>query len=222
MDVSGKSGFPGAWGSTATGPRSDHSKEGFSAWPLKRWNVVMPIPGFTRTSSISTGRTTTVSFWAYPGIVAAKTSRTSQVACRGIVLLRMRLLTGCDVEQSSCILVVNLMQNSLGQIDARYFPASLRRYRRRRVIEVLIIRLKKSEVDFVQAIVEYLLREFISIGRSICSKNDPVLVLVKDLARCPWLPAQFIQTSRDVYVHVGEAIEVLGNVLEVFGEVTDM
>jgi len=57
---------------------------------------------------------------------------------------------------------------------------------------------------------------------SICSKNNAVLVLVKELACCPWLPAQLIQTGGDVYVHVGEAIEVLGNVLEVFGEVTDM
>src|SRR5271154_3597404 len=40
----------------------------------------MPIPGFTNTSSISTGRTTTVSFWAYPGTVAARTSKTHQVA----------------------------------------------------------------------------------------------------------------------------------------------
>src|ERR1700679_3551687 len=90
MDVSGKSGFPDAWGSTATGPRSDHSKGGFTPWRLKRRNVVMPIPGFTRTSSISTGRTTTVSFWAYPDIAAAKASRTHQVACRVIDPLRLR------------------------------------------------------------------------------------------------------------------------------------
>ena len=58
--------------------------------------------------------------------------------------------------------------------------------------------------------------------RSICSKNNAVLVLVKELACCPRLPAQLIQTGGNVYVHVGETIEVLGNVVEVFGEVTDM
>ena len=56
----------------------------------------------------------------------------------------------------------------------------------------------------------------------ICSKNNAVLVLVEELACCSWLPPQLIQTGGSVYVHVGEAIEVLGNVVEVFGEVTDM
>ena len=57
---------------------------------------------------------------------------------------------------------------------------------------------------------------------SIGSKNNAVLVLVKELACGPWLPAQLIQTGGDVYVHVGEAIEILRNVFQVFGEVADM
>ena len=55
--------------------------------------------------------------------------------------------------------MINLLQNSIGKIDSGYFPASLRRCRCQRVIEVLIVGLEKPKVDFVQAIVEYLLGE---------------------------------------------------------------
>src|SRR5438270_4264637 len=43
-----------------SGPTSDHLTPSFSDCPEKRLNVSMPIPGFTRTSSISVGRITVV------------------------------------------------------------------------------------------------------------------------------------------------------------------
>jgi len=43
-----------------SGPTSDHCTPSFSGWPLNRWNVSMPMPGFTSTSSISVGLTTVV------------------------------------------------------------------------------------------------------------------------------------------------------------------
>ena len=43
------------------GPSSDQPRPALMASPLKRWKVSMPMPGFTRTSSISFGRTITVS-----------------------------------------------------------------------------------------------------------------------------------------------------------------
>src|SRR6185437_747569 len=43
-----------------SGPTSDHLTPSFSGWPENRLKVSMPIPGFTRTSSISVGRTTVV------------------------------------------------------------------------------------------------------------------------------------------------------------------
>src|SRR5580765_2820971 len=60
MDVSGKSGLASAGCNFDVGPSSDHLRPGLMASPLKRWNVVMPIPGFTRTVRSSLGRTTMV------------------------------------------------------------------------------------------------------------------------------------------------------------------
>src|SRR5258706_7701510 len=48
-----------AWVSFFSGPTSDHFNGGFGSWPLNLWKVVIPIPGFTSTSLISFGRTTT-------------------------------------------------------------------------------------------------------------------------------------------------------------------
>src|SRR5882724_6340480 len=59
IEVSGKSGLGDACGSFASGPRSDHSNGELRACPLNRWNVVMPMPGFTSRSGISVGRITT-------------------------------------------------------------------------------------------------------------------------------------------------------------------
>ena len=46
------------------GPTSDHSSAGLSACPLKRLNVVIPMFGFCKMSSIGWGRMMTVSRWA--------------------------------------------------------------------------------------------------------------------------------------------------------------
>src|SRR5262245_36425538 len=56
----GKSTFVAASVATRSGPTSDHCTPSFSVWPLNRWNVSMPMPGFTSTSSISLGLTTVV------------------------------------------------------------------------------------------------------------------------------------------------------------------
>src|SRR2546430_5587982 len=74
IEVSGKSGFVGACGSFATGPTSDHFKGGFGSCPLNLWNVVMPMPGFTSTSWISFGRTTTTFNCANPRPPVASSS----------------------------------------------------------------------------------------------------------------------------------------------------
>src|SRR5439155_1137224 len=74
IEVLGKSGFVGACGSFATGPTSDHFKGGFGSCPLNRWNVVMPIPGFTSTLWISFGRTTTTFDCANPRPPVASSS----------------------------------------------------------------------------------------------------------------------------------------------------
>src|SRR5215469_11567106 len=61
----GKSTVPGgASGSAVSGPTSDQVTPSFNCCPEKRLNVSIPIPGFTRMSSISVGRITVV--WAAP------------------------------------------------------------------------------------------------------------------------------------------------------------
>jgi hypothetical protein len=61
MEEAGKSGGEVASLSLAVGPSSDQPRRAFRAWPLKRWKVSMPMPGFTSTSSMGFGRTITVS-----------------------------------------------------------------------------------------------------------------------------------------------------------------
>src|SRR5215472_11273262 len=57
----GKSTEPGgASASAVSGPTSDQLTPWFKACPEKRLNVSIPIPGFTRMSSISVGRMTLV------------------------------------------------------------------------------------------------------------------------------------------------------------------
>src|SRR6476661_3762116 len=60
MVVSGKSGLVEACGNFSIGPNSDHSSGGLVACPLKRLNVVKPMFGLSRTSSMGLGRTRTV------------------------------------------------------------------------------------------------------------------------------------------------------------------
>src|SRR5437588_370562 len=94
IDVSGKSGGAGAGRSFDVGPSSDHSRPALIGSPLKRWNVVMPMPGFTSASSISEGRMTAVSLpcsscGAPAGTPLIANTRSSEILRSTAVLSRL-------------------------------------------------------------------------------------------------------------------------------------
>src|SRR5947208_3796406 len=75
--------------------------------------------------------------------------------------------SGSNPKVPGSILVVHLAQNRFRQIDPIYAPAALRRYFRRCVIEVLVVSFQKPVVNFVQLIVEYLLRKLVAMRSRI-------------------------------------------------------
>src|SRR5215471_15146475 len=66
-----------------------------------------------------------------------------------------------DLQQACGVLVINLLQNRLRQTDAVNPPASLRRHFGRSIVEILVVGLEKSVIDFVQLVVECLLWGFV-------------------------------------------------------------
>ena len=86
--------------------------------------------------------------------------------------------------------MMNLPQNVFRQADAINPPASLRWYRRWRVVEILILRLKKTVVNLVKFVSENLLWGFIAVRRRISSKQYSILILVEKLSRHSRLPAE--------------------------------
>src|SRR6185295_2365769 len=82
--------------------------------------------------------------------------------------------------------------------------------------EILVLRLEKAIIDFIQLVAEDLLRCFNSVRCRIGSKQDPVLILVEELARHAWLSTKLADTSSDIHVHVWVTIETLRNIREIF------
>src|SRR5215831_4378141 len=120
----GKSIVPdGASGTIVSGPTSDHVTPSFNGCPEKRLNVSMPIPGFTRMSSISVGRTTVV--------CAATTNEQNKTKGReigsGVVRksLRLRLQAAAEIRAPSIPAAV--MGASLTQWGATQATSFLQR-----------------------------------------------------------------------------------------------
>ena len=63
----------------------------------------------------------------------------------------------CYSKLTSGILEIHFAKNGLRQIDAVNAPAPLRRDVRRSIVEVLIICLQETVINFIQSIVEHLL-----------------------------------------------------------------
>src|SRR6185369_50628 len=108
------------------------------------------------------------------------------------------------------------LQNLLRQADAVNAPATLRWNGRGRIVEILILRLEKAIIDLIQLVAEDLLRCFNAMRCGICRKQNPVLILVEELARHAWLSTQLADTSRDIDVHVRVTIETLRNIRQIF------
>src|SRR5215475_364124 len=68
-----------------------------------------------------------------------------------------------QLQQPRRVLVVDLLQNGVGQGEAVDPPAPLRGHRRRRVVEVLVLSFKKTEVDLVELAAENLLGGIVSV-----------------------------------------------------------
>jgi len=94
MVVSGKSGFVAACYNFVTGPNSDHSIGGFVACPLNRLKVVIPMCGLSSKSLTGTGRTMTVSRWAYE-----KELRITSMATRKLFIDSPRQIQATTPEQ---------------------------------------------------------------------------------------------------------------------------
>ena len=101
------------------------------------------------------------------------------------------------------------MKNRLGQFNAIYPPAPLRRYLRRSIVEILVIGLEEPIINFVQLSVKHLLRKFVTMRRGIGPKENSVLITIKKSALSSGLAPQFADTCGGVHSHIGKAIEVL-------------
>src|ERR1041385_2932672 len=126
------------------------------------------------------------------------------------------------VQQANGIFVINLFQNRLGQLNAIDFPAALRRNLGWSVIEILIIGFKETIVDLVQLVVEDLLRKLIAMERRVCAEKNAVLIFVEEAACTPWLPPKFADPGGNINAHVWKAVEVLGDISKIFGEVANV
>src|ERR1035438_1551361 len=78
---------------------------------------------------------------------------------------------------TSGILEIHFAKNRLWQIDAVNAPAPLRRDFCRSIVEVLVVSLQESIVDFVQLIVEYLLRKLVTVRSGVGAEQDTILIL---------------------------------------------
>ena len=67
-----------------------------------------------------------------------------------------------DSQGSRGVSVVDLAQNLVRQLDTINPPTALRRNLRRSVVKILVVGFEETIIDFVQLIVEDLLRKFVA------------------------------------------------------------
>src|SRR5664279_4960482 len=101
-------------------------------------------------------------------------------------------------------------------------PATLWWSLGRCVIEVLVVRLQESIINLIKLVVEYLLRELVSMRRCVGSKQNLVLMLLKESPSGPRLASQLPDASGDVDIHVVKAIQILRHIGKILGKVPDM
>src|SRR5882724_3749064 len=124
-----------------------------------------------------------------------------------------------DPQKPRGVLVINLAENRVWQVDPVNFPSTLRRNFRRSIVKVLVFTLQETEIDFVELVVENLLRVFITMRRCVRREKDTILIFVEELARGSRLASQLSNARRNVDVHVREAIEAFRYVLQIFREI---
>src|SRR5215510_15818239 len=112
-----------------------------------------------------------------------------------------------QAEQSRRIVVVNLLQDLVGQPDAVNLPAALRRSEARGVIEVFIERLQKTEIGLEHGRLQILLRNFLAVWRGVGAEHDAVLVILEELARASRLAAQLAEPGADLHAQIGIPVE---------------
>src|SRR3954447_14120375 len=125
-----------------------------------------------------------------------------------------------DVQQACRVSVVNLLQNCLGKLNSVDSPASLGWNVRWSIVEVFVPSLQEAVIDFVQLVVEDLLRCLIAMWCSVRPEEDAILVFVEEPACGSRLPAQLSDSGRNIDGHVGIAIEAVGYIAKILREVS--
>src|SRR5579862_6751306 len=121
---------------------------------------------------------------------------------------------------TSGIVEIDFAKNCFRKMDAVDAPAPLRRYFRRSVIEILVVCLQESIVDFVQLVVEDLLRSLVPMRSGVGAEQDAILIPVKKLLRRAGLPAQLSNAGRNIDRHIREAVKILRDIRQVLAEVS--
>src|SRR5450432_141786 len=142
-----------------------------------------------------------------------------QQSCQRQDDTKMEVMSHLDSQYSGGVLVVHLFEDRLRQPDSVNSPAALRRDGGGSVVEIFVFRFQKAKIDFIQLVVEDLLRELVAMRGRVGGEQNPVLIFIEELSRRPRLASEFSDARRKVDEHVRIAVEILRNVLQVFREV---
>src|SRR5207244_896518 len=112
------------------------------------------------------------------------------------------LSSNTQTQKPSCILVVDFAQSVFRQANTVDAPTSLWRLGSGSVVEVFVLCLQKSVIDFVQLPAKDLLGSLIAMRRRIGRKQDSILILIEKLTRCAWLSSQLTDTSSNIDVQI--------------------
>src|ERR1700730_17340506 len=137
------------------------------------------------------------------------------------VPLTLEILAG-EIQQTRRVAVIHFLQNGVRQVNAVNAPAALRRYFGRGVIEILVLGFQKAVVNLVQLIVKHLLRKLVPMRSRISSEKNTVLILVEEFTARQRLTAYFPRSCGDIDGHVGKAVKIIRDVLQIFGKITHM
>src|SRR4051794_35773114 len=101
-------------------------------------------------------------------------------------------------------------------------PPPLRRNFGGSIIEILIFSFEETKINFVELVIEDLLREFVAVERGIRGEKNPVLVLVEKFSGGYRLSPQLANPGSHIDEHVREPVQVLGNILQIFRKIAEV
>src|SRR5579859_1428155 len=122
-----------------------------------------------------------------------------------------------DLKEPGGVLVVDLLEDFIGQTQPINPPPSLRRHLRRRVIEILVFGFQKPVIDLVQQVSEDLLRRISPVRNGVGSKQDSILIFVKELSGHARLAPKLSDAGAHLHVHIRKAIHAFAHVRKIFG-----